>query len=1341
MFGQILILLAFAVFLPTALIHRSLLWIGLASIIYGVFQWGFFRYFGPRSLSRKYPIPTSKPILPTQQIDPWFHRSPTPNDPFRTPTTPLQESLHAVLIRVLSSIWDPILTPLSRSRTSQSLPDTFRSQILDPKASHLATLLAHWISEHQRTQLEQRLWVRVLAVVHRHLKQYKRFRREVLRDKDTVGTTPRRVGPVHYGSSTALFADSQKDAQGDASRHIEEFNEYSGDRWDATHRTEAAEVDLKPFESPFAQTRTTTHVPPDDLNALIASRMLDSECLHPNSPPGREREFVMKRIDGIWDALEKSHAFDAAWTTNESSFSQMSWAADSGRKGKTEGRTSRLLRILVREWIGCQVVIPLINTVCQPDFLNGKVSEIAQRRVLQRTMVQRFRGVMETQFSRFPPAFLVDGRGSSMWDHIDTLAKCAKRLRYYVDLKAIHYQVVHELRKVVDQYKTGKGLSPENLDALRRVAKSLNSLRIKYEKRIAALSSSPTDSRTPQYRVKKVPGGQIFSPPDSRGTGASSPVKVTLKETLEEYLDSGEKEIDSSSSLYYFMAFLESRGQKRDISRVRFWLAAEKYRQLEVRLAQGIISLDKDGNEDRRDDGETIGMVSRLRKEAQKIYSTYLSGQTPPIVLPDPRILDSIRAFVADPPEPSEQKSLLEAQNAVEKELNESCFHDFLRSESFFRYSSEVQKQRLANDMEVGGGEQQLLMLGTPGVGVAAAATGRGATGMNSAEEWNGAGELFDFGDEERSETRQSLLLTALLQDLKFSASRLVPKSHSDPTRLDTDGMDLDPSNPNAYDLADLARARKDLLADDEPDQPEFLATTTQLDETVEEMDKVKLQLECLNLLITQVQATTPLGNPTGTAQVFLLESTKEILKQEIGDLSRQKAKLESSSEGREVIVPGMYAVSIVNADEGDPSLGSHNSAGTHSVGHGEEGAAGVRMGRGGQGVTYYLIRLERENGTGWTVIRRYSEFHNLHRKLREKHPQVNDFELPGKSLGIWPRGKADHGRMQALEKYLQRLVDDGSLSQSEELRQFLSSAHVPMRRFARNSGRDPEGDSYREGTRRTNRFPRLIHRRQNHRKSHNPNPASDPTPQISTPAHDSTTQPPHRLRSSSASSADSITPEDVNINDTSLRSTLPDNSGSDTTSDDGEGWDDSSSEHEFDEDDMMQSNMSPLIEPLCSILMEVYEFKEQSFWLRRNAAVLLLRQWLGSRETLGGTIAAFLKKYVTEDRLNMYIGLFGERIGKATPWDNASTGRERRSFAQIFSDYGSRTSAEKVATRAEARSRIVSAIPEVFGRMLGVEAATKGTERLFDVFQSEILNRHLIYTIIDAVIHELMQE
>lgn len=164
--------------------------------------------------------------------------------------------------------------------------------------------------------------------------------------------------------------------------------------------------------------------------------------------------------------------------------------------------------------------------------------------------------------------------------------------------------------------------------------------------------------------------------------------------------------------------------------------------------------------------------------------------------------------------------------------------------------------------------------------------------------------------------------------------------------------------------------------------------------------------------------------------QCHLLEETKILLAQEIGDLTKQKAKLESQ-EQRDALMPGQCFVSIPEIVEQEDSFKKI--------------------------ITFYVIKVEqRELNTGWTVKRRYSDFDALHQKLKETFVIVNDFDLPGKTLGLnWSKNKSDLkiARLKALEKYLQvissneRLVENRDIGKSEHVRNFLASTYKPARK------------------------------------------------------------------------------------------------------------------------------------------------------------------------------------------------------------------------------------------------------------------------------------------------------
>ncbi|XP_036852501.2 sorting nexin-25 isoform X1 [Manis javanica] len=92
----------------------------------------------------------------------------------------------------------------------------------------------------------------------------------------------------------------------------------------------------------------------------------------------------------------------------------------------------------------------------------------------------------------------------------------------------------------------------------------------------------------------------------------------------------------------------------------------------------------------------------------------------------------------------------------------------------------------------------------------------------------------------------------------------------------------------------------------------------------------------------------------------------------------------------------------------------------------------------------FVLVSLQEVGGVetkNWTVPRRLSEFQNLHRKLSECFPSLKKVQLP--SLSKLPFKSIDHKFMEKsknqLNKFLQNLLSDERLCQSEALYAFLS--------------------------------------------------------------------------------------------------------------------------------------------------------------------------------------------------------------------------------------------------------------------------------------------------------------
>ena len=351
--------------------------------------------------------------------------------------------------------------------------------------------------------------------------------------------------------------------------------------------------------------------------------------------------------------------------------------------------------------------------------------------------------------------------------------------------------------------------------------------------------------------------------------------------------------------------------------------------------------------------------------------------------------------------------------------------------------------------------------------------------------------------------------------------------------------------------------------------------------------------------------------------------------------------------------------------------------------------------------VAFYDIIVDKDNGSRrWSVRKRYNDFHSLHKKLKEKFPIVHEFDLPGKTISIFhsKNEKEDlkKERMLALEKYLQRLLDNPLICQSEELKRFLSSSEYKGRKYRTINSVMGNGESsgyyYKSGTKKMSKSLGTVKSSDSHLEKEGV----------------------HRYKQSdwikikrSQSSTESSSEDNEDIEgDWGL-------SGEDQTDDD-------------------LNSLGDLSDPLCRVLMEIFDFKERDD-MKKTASAMLLKQCFGGRISLESELSDMLCNNMTEDVLCKIISranfdsLFGFDIGNP-----AATSRSN--------DYLKSHSHDNIS-RNEILSKLFSVWPDVFTRFLGTDAAQNGVGRILDLMQSSILNRHVIFTLLDSVLESIFEK
>lgn len=700
------------------------------------------------------------------------------------------------------------------------------------------------------------------------------------------------------------------------------------------------------------------------------------------------------------------------------------------------------------------------------------------------------------------------------------------------------------------------------------------------------------------------------------------------------------------------MEYLESLGEpeaSHAIAKLKFWSNCENFRRLLWKHSSMNAEYSANTN-----DFEAVEIFSaeasgKLKKEAFQIYSK--SGQITQ-QLP-PHLLNSMERYIAtllsteSTCMDDDYKCFLKAQAIIRVEID-SYFTNFLHSKSYFKWTSESEKAKIAQRGDL------------PGSAIQA-----------------GLGDRIQQMD---ATCHQSNIFKLLSRELRSCAFKLsadkAAQEIEQPLFVNTNGILSD-------DLDKLTATGKDIESEYDIDSiapGEFFTSTSKLSQLKEEINGVLGQIDFIDLLLIRSAQKSP--EPHLLTEIHILEQTKEILRQEIGVLTQQKAKFESH-EQQEAIMPGQCTVSIETI-----------------IQECEDQTA--------KAITYYMIDISRNDGkVGWSVKRRYSDFHLLHLKLRKNFPFITEFDLPNKTLGIWPRMKSDHqSRSKALEKYLQRLIDTHEICQSEELRNMLSSNFSSLRRPKIMRFHDKTQAKLERG------FAKTI---------------SQITPKLKTARIGRrTSMMPNILKRVGKKDLDNNDYDDKS-DDEQLNEEKALEQKFITSSDDEISWSGESSENEDDNvevklevivADTDQNSFSTndiVLKAIIGLMLEVFDFKEHSQYLRVNAASMVLSKCCGrDLESLSKELMA---RAVDDDTLIKLVELYSMEFGK-------SVNREPAAVA---------------STRIELRYK-VGCFANLFSDLLSIETSQAGIVRLFEFFQNEVLIQNLIFRLLDFTLATVLE-
>lgn len=339
-----------------------------------------------------------------------------------------------------------------------------------------------------------------------------------------------------------------------------------------------------------------------------------------------------------------------------------------------------------------------------------------------------------------------------------------------------------------------------------------------------------------------------------------------------------------------------------------------------------------------------------------------------------------------------------------------------------------------------------------------------------------------------------------------------------------------------------------------------------------------------------------------------------------------------------------------------------------------------------GQEFAMYVIEVQRKAGehmstASWAVARRYSEFHDLHSRLRSLYPAVRHLDFPRRRLVMKLQRDFLHKRRISLEAYLRNLLQLPAVCSSRDLRAFLSQQAIIS-----------HTDTGRDGERRD-----IVSRIYNS--------VTDGMDEFlgNVPVLDQLSLAGQNLISAA----------------TSQFNTMPSLSGGGApTSSEDESAFLNTPEARAEILAFENRDVEPFVKPICDLFLETFELNRANNWLRGRAVVVVLHQLLGG--TVERKVRDAAHALAAEQTVLKSLDLLEETL-----WPSGGPLRK---------DSVVRTDQQRAHSRREASVMLAALIPDLAGNVVGRANAQAASRRVLATVNNPRLNSHFAFTVLDEL-------
>ena len=421
---------------------------------------------------------------------------------------------------------------------------------------------------------------------------------------------------------------------------------------------------------------------------------------------------------------------------------------------------------------------------------------------------------------------------------------------------------------------------------------------------------------------------------------------------------------------------------------------------------------------------------------------------------------------------------------------------------------------------------------------------------------------------------------------------------------------------------------------------PGDLGLTEAIDALNQDIERLNAQKNIVDSLTAKAELTN------NTAEMRILRKSEQSLQREIRRKEMQKQQYvvqesDNSLYGRAVI--SIKSVMVGREDDG------HEFA-------------------------LYVIEVRRQAGENmsaatWAVTRRYSQFHELHKRLRARFPAVRELDFPRRQALFTLQKDFLNRRRQTLERYLRSLLLVPAICRSRELRAFLSQAAITT------NGADGSQVDARD-------FVTRIY-----------NSVSDGMEEFlgNIPVLDQLSVAGQNLISAATAQMNG---EGEKTGRSSIDILDP------ATHDPA-----TSAEAEAELNAYETKELEPFVKPICDLFLELFELSKGNSWLRGRTVVVVLHQLLGG--TIERKVREAAKSALEDESLAGYVNML-----KGIMWPD---GKMKPASVP-------RTAAEKARTRKEAGLVLEALIPDMAGSVVGKGNAQAAARKVVAVLNNRRL-------------------